>query len=165
MTPLGKEKADEAKFKITGKFTGGVGASGKWTPDSKTKLGGNRFGNDWEAEARYNANDKPQPSMYERLRSAKTKADLGAGPAKLTVNIPGKTDSVKSKVKAKVTEAVSKKTKKATSILSPRARSEKSRLEGLFSGGISHPAQLIPAVHAAKGMAGIVDKILKRIKE
>lgn len=124
MSLLGDEKASERRFKITGKYTGGVGSSGKWTP-----LGGNRFGNDWEAEARYYANNAPQSSLGDRLAAAKGTKSLGSAAPEVTVKVPEGTN-IKSKAVAVAKEAIRKKAK---SILSPRAESEKKRLEGLFT--------------------------------
>ena len=124
MSLLGNEKASQKRFKITGKFTGGVGSSGKWAP-----AGANRFGNDWEAEARYNAHGASQPSLGERLRSAQQKDGLGAAPPKGTIKVPEVT-GIKSKAVAAVKEAARNK---ATSLLSPRAQAESTRLESLFT--------------------------------
>lgn len=127
MSLLGAEKASEKRFKITGKYTGGVGSSGKWTPLSQTAAGSNRFGNDWEAEAQYNAN-APKPSIGQRL-AASQKKSLGATPPAVTVEVPKATD-IKSKAVAVAKEAIRKKAK---SVLSPQADSERKRLEGLFT--------------------------------
>ena len=128
MSLLGAEKASEKRFKITGKYTGGVGSSGKWTPLSQTAAGGNRFGNDWEAEARYNAN-VPKPSIGQRLAASQKQESPGATPPKATVEVPKATD-IKSKAVAVAKEAIRKKAK---SVLSPQADSERKRLEGLFT--------------------------------
>ena len=127
MSLLGNEKASQKRFKITGKFTGGVGSSGKWNPVSQTAAGANRFGNDWEAEARYRAHGSSQPSLGERLRSAQQKDGLGAAPPQGTVQAPA---SAKSKAVSAVKEAARNK---ATSLLSPRAQAESTRLENLFT--------------------------------
>ena len=119
MSLLGDEKASERRFKITGKFTGGVGSSGRWTPSSNTESGRNRFGNDWEAEARYYKN-APQPTMKQKYQSA----------AQTDVKIPGKNNVIKSKAVEVAKEAARKKAK---SVLSPRAQSEAKRLENLFT--------------------------------
>lgn len=149
MTPLAKEKA----FKITGKFSGGIGSSGKWTPTSQTKLGGNRFGNNWEAEAEYRKNE-PQPTMKQRLAAAQKKSNLGAEPPKVTVQIPGKKPGFKDQIKKKAQAEVEKR----VTALSPRAASEKQRLEGLFSTHARNQSQ-------STGLAGIAEAILNRAKE
>lgn len=127
MSLLGAEKASERKFKISGKFTGGVGSSGVWNP-----VGGGRHGNDWEAEARYNS-QTPTPSIGQRLEAAQKKKNLGAEAPKPTVQVPGKNTAVataKSKAVAAAKEAVRNKAK---SLLSPRAQTEAARLENLFT--------------------------------
>lgn len=125
MSALGDEKAATRRFKITGMFTGGVGSSGKWTPASQTEMGGNRFGNDWEAEAQY-YKGAPTPTMKQRLVSS-TKYQSAA---QTEVKIPGKNNVIRSKAVAVAKEAVRKKAK---SVLSPRAQSEATRLENLFT--------------------------------
>lgn len=141
--------ADEKKaFKITGKFSGGVGSSGTWNT-----VGGGRHGNDWEAQERA-LMGAPRPSAISKRPKRGDFAD--------TVKIPGKAATPMSKAKEEVKKKVKESSSKAKSILTPRAKSEGERLENLFSGGISHPAQLIPAARAASGMAGIVKDIMKR---
>ncbi len=130
MSLLGDEKASERRFKITGKYSGGVGSSGRWTPASQTEMGGNRFGNDWEAEARYWKNDAPQPTMKQRLKKGLGTKQKYPGAASTDVKIPGKNNTIKSKTVAAAKEAVRNKAK---SILSPRAQSEATRLENLFT--------------------------------
>ncbi len=125
MSLLGDEKASERRFRITGKYTGGVGSSGTWNPAST-----HTFGNDREAEAQYRSQE-PTPSIGERLAAAQKKADLGAKAPKPTVQVPGaKKDTIKSQAVAVAKEAVRKKAK---SVLSSRAQSETARLEGLFT--------------------------------
>ena len=125
MSLLGDEKASERRFKISGKFTGGVGSSGTWNPAST-----HTYGNDWGAQARYEK-QAPTPSIGQRLAAAQKKANLGAEAPKATVQIPGKrTADAKSKAVAVAKEAVRKK---ATSVLSTRAKSEAKRLENLFT--------------------------------
>ena len=156
---LGSEKASEKRFKITGMFSGGVGSSGEWNPKS-----GSRYGEDWEAKERYLAN-APQPTMTQRLAAAKDKANLGAEKPNVTVEIPKK-QSVLDKVKAQVKDQAAAKAKSTTkSILNSRAASETDRLDNLFTGGISHPAQLIPAARLAGGIAGLVKQVIKKKKE
>ena len=156
---LGSEKASEKRFKVTGKFSGGVDLSGEWNPDTE-----GRFGKDWEAEARYKAN-APQPTMTQRLAAAKDKANLGAEAPNVTVSIPKK-QSVLDKVKTQVKDQAAAKAKSTTkSVLNSRAASETARLDNLFTGGISHPAQLIPAARLAGGIAGLVKQVIKKKKE
>jgi hypothetical protein len=155
MSALGDEKKAASKFKISGKFTGGVGSSGVWT-----EAGGGRYGNDWDAEA-LAKQSSPTLTMAQRLSKNKSPE---RGDFADTVKLPGKAATPITKAKAAVKEQAKKSTSKAKSILSPRAESESNRLEKLFSGGISHPAQLIPAANAGLGMAGLVKDILKRKK-
>lgn len=125
MSLLGDEKASEKRFKISGKFTGGVGSSGVWSPESA-----HTYGNNWEAEAQYRQG-VPGTSIGERLKAAQKKKNLGAEAPRPTVQVPGtKKDTIKSKAVAVAKEAVRNK---ATSLLSPRAQSEKKRLENLFT--------------------------------
>jgi hypothetical protein len=155
MSALGDEKAAEKKFKISGKFTGGVNSHGVWTDESRNAAGGVRFGNDWVEQERATLNKKPL-SMTQRLEAAQKKERLGASAPEVTVKVPDKTslkDKVKEQVKAKAKEAV-----KAKSLLSPRAEQEKKRLEGLFS---THTT-----INASdSGMAGMVKQILERSKK
>ncbi len=125
MSLLGDEKASERRFKISGKFTGGVGSSGTWSPDST-----HTHGNDWEAEAQYRQG-VPGTSIGQRLAAAQKKSNLGAEAPKPTVEVP-KTAAqiIKSKAVAAAKEAARTKAK---SLLSPRAQSEASRLENLFT--------------------------------
>lgn len=129
MSLLGDEKASERRFKISGKFTGGVGSSGVWNPQSTHK-----HGNDWEAESLYKQG-VPTQSIGQRLAAAQKQKSLGSGPPKETVAVPGARkgiikDTIKSKAVAVAKEAVRKKAK---SVLSPRAQSEAARLENLFT--------------------------------
>jgi hypothetical protein len=144
MSALGDEKAAQ-KFKISGKYTGGVGSSGVWT-----EAGGGRFGNDWEEEA-IARRGIAGPTLAQRL--AKNKSPKREDFAD-TIKPPSKAETPITKAKA----AVKEKASKAKSILSPRADAERNRLEKLFSGGTSHPAQ-------TNGMAGLVKNILTRKKE
>lgn len=123
MSLLGNEKASQKRFKITGKFTGGVGSSGKWT-----STGANRFGNDWEAEERYKAHGVAQPSLRDRLAAAQQKGNLGAKPPEVTVKVPEAAG-----IKSKVAAAKEAARNKAKSVLSTRAQSEMKRLENLFT--------------------------------
>lgn len=127
MSLLGNEKASERRFKISGKFTGGVGSSGTWNPEST-----HTYGNNWEAEAQYREKLKAQPqSMGQRLAAAQKSAALGSTAPKATVAVPGtKLGTIKSKAVAVAKEAVRKK---ATSVLSSRAQTEAKRLENLFT--------------------------------
>ena len=127
MSLLGDEKASERGFKISGKFTGGVGSSGTWSPASA-----HTHGNDWEAEARYNKKLAAQPqSIGQRLAAAQKKESLGAEAPKPTVEVPGaRKETAKAKAVAAAKEAARVK---AQSLLSPRAKSEAARLKNLFT--------------------------------
>ena len=143
MSALGDEKKAESKFKISGKYTGGIDSGGVWT-----EAGGGRFGNDWEAEALAKQNS-PTLTMSQRLaKNKKPKREDFAD----TVKMPSKAETPITKAKAAVKEHANKS--KAKSLLSPRAEKENERLEKLFSGGTSHPAQ-------SSGMAGLVKDLLK----
>ena len=128
MSLLGEEKASEKRFRISGKFTGGVGSSGTWNPTST-----HTYGNDWEAQERYKLRS-PTPSIGERLAANQKKKNLGAVAPNVTVKTPGTgAQAIKSKaVSAAKAAAVEAGRKKAKSLLSPRAQSEMKRLENLF---------------------------------
>jgi len=108
MSALGDEKAAAKKsFKITGRFTGGVVSSGKWRPESK-----GAFGNDWEAEARYQANEAPQSTMTQRLNAVSKNNSLKRS-ERLdfpdSVTMPDKELSFRDRIEKRVKGAIYKK--------------------------------------------------------
>jgi len=134
MSELGKEKSAEKKFRITGKYSGGMGSSGY------TGLG--RFGNNWEAEAKSVA--KGGPSQRP------------------TISIPKKKSFGKT-VKSQIIDSTrNQRSREAAAKERSRLTKRNDQTNPLF--GIRHPAQLIPYEKAGQGLAVLIKNIITRVK-